>query len=182
MLQNLRADLKRRKTAGAPRWGGLARADMAIGPARFAVRDIPNQMLRDIYRYWLGKAGPEDPPARADVDPLDLAKFLPQVFLVEVGPDGRFLYRVVGTRIAEWSNGDATGRYLEDVTVLYDIEGIRRDFQSVVDARAPRFDLRDAPWFDREFMRYHRLLLPLAEPGGRVTYLFGGVDINYARE
>lgn len=159
----------------------MADEDIAIGPVRFSPDSIQSPQLRQIYEYWLGRAGSDTPPARGDVDPLDLPRLLPQVFLVEVGKDGRFRYKVVGTRIVEWSSGDATGKYLEDVEILYDIAGIRRDFQSVVDARAPRYDLRDAPWADRDFMRYHRLLAPLADADGRVTHLFGGVDLNYAR-
>ena len=52
------------------------------------------------YRCWFGKPGAEDPPARADVEPLDLAKFLPQPFPVEGGPGERVTQHFVGLGIS----------------------------------------------------------------------------------
>lgn len=164
--------------ASAIRRGGGATADVAIGPVRFGPEKISSPILRGIYQYWLEKAGAEAVPARADFEPLDLPRHLPHIFLVEIGEDGRFCYRVVGTRIVDWSGFDPTGKYLEDVSRLYDIDGIRRDFQSAADARAPRYDLRRSPWADRDYMQYHRLLAPLAEKNGRVTHLMGGIDLD----
>lgn len=164
--------------ATAIRWGSSNGADVAIGPVRFGPEKISSPILRCIYQYWLEKAGAEGAPARGDIEPLDLPRYLPHIFLVEVSEEGRFRYRVVGTRIVDWSGFDPTGKHLKDVAKLYDVERIRSDFQSVAGARAPRYDLHQAPWAGRDYMQYHRLLAPLAEKDGRVTHLLGGIDLD----
>jgi hypothetical protein len=71
--------------------------------------------LQEAYEYWCGKAGGRAMPSRADIDPIDIPKLLPDVMLVEREPGGRYRYRLIGTENARAHGINATGRYLDEV-------------------------------------------------------------------
>ena len=54
-------------------------------------------------------------PRRADLDPVDIPRLLPHVMLVEVQPEGRYRYRLIGTANAQEHGVNATGRYVDEV-------------------------------------------------------------------
>jgi hypothetical protein len=71
--------------------------------------------LDDAYRYWRGKAASRALPRRADIDPTEIPKLLPDVMLVERHDDGRYRYRLIGTENAAAHGVNATGRFLDEV-------------------------------------------------------------------
>ncbi len=71
--------------------------------------------LAEIYRYWRSKAPVPAMPRRADIDPIEIPKLLPDVMLVDVVAEGRYRYRLIGTENAQAHGMVATGRYLDDV-------------------------------------------------------------------
>ena len=80
---------------------------------------IADPLLRQIFAYWRAKAARRGAlPARADIDPVDLASILPAVSLIEVRRDeanrpGRLRYRVVGSLHVEIMGHDATGELID---------------------------------------------------------------------
>jgi hypothetical protein len=54
-------------------------------------------------------------PSRADIDPTEIPKLLPDVMLVERLDDGRYRYRLIGTENARAHGVNATGRFLDEV-------------------------------------------------------------------
>ena len=54
-------------------------------------------------------------PRRADLDPTDIPRLLPHVMLVEVLPDGRYRYRLIGTANSQEHGVNATGRFVDEV-------------------------------------------------------------------
>ena len=67
------------------------------------------------YRYWHKKAAGRRMPCRADIDPIEIPRLLPDVMLVDVASDGRYRYRLIGTGNAQAHGMNATGRYLDEV-------------------------------------------------------------------
>lgn len=80
---------------------------------------VSDPLLRQILGYWQAKAARRGAlPARADIDPVDLASILPAISLVEVQRDGRngagrLRYRVVGSLHVEIMGHDATGELID---------------------------------------------------------------------
>jgi len=54
-------------------------------------------------------------PTRADIDPIEIPKLLPDVMLVERLPDGRYRYRLIGTGNQSEHGINATGCFLDEV-------------------------------------------------------------------
>ena len=76
---------------------------------------LGDRRLEEAYNYWLGKAAGRAKPSRADIDPIEIPKLLPDVMLVERLDNGRYRYRLIGTENARAHGVNATGRYLDEV-------------------------------------------------------------------
>jgi hypothetical protein len=87
------------------------------GDAEATLGQLPltDERLEQAYRYWRGKAAGRAMPARADIDPIDIPRLLPDVMLVERLEDGRYRYRLIGTENARAHGINATGRFLDEV-------------------------------------------------------------------
>ncbi len=76
---------------------------------------ITDRRLQDALDYWRRKAAGRPMPRRADIDPIEIPKLLPDVMLVDVLPCGRYRYRLIGTGNAQEHGLNATGRHLDEV-------------------------------------------------------------------
>jgi hypothetical protein len=76
---------------------------------------IADGRLRQAHDYWRRKAAPRAMPRRADIDPTEIPKLLPDIMLVDVLPKGRYRYRLIGTENTQAHGINATGRYLDEV-------------------------------------------------------------------
>lgn len=130
--------------------------------------------LEQAYNYWRAKAIGRAMPSRADIDPIEIPKLLPDVMLVERHDDGRYRYRLIGTENARAHGVNATGRYLEEVLPgpdygahvlgLYD--------ESVRERRALYSECLFFPPGREEPERHTKVLfLPLSPDGERVNML-----------
>jgi hypothetical protein len=114
-------------------------------------------MVRSLHRWWLGRSG-QDIPDRADLDPADLKRLLPNLFMVDVEHDPfRIRYRLVGTRAIEVTGYDITGHYLDDLLPADASEPWVQHYYNAYRTRSPVFGAVDAP----------------TRGGGRFTYEFG---------
>jgi hypothetical protein len=153
----------------APPAGDVANAP-AVGQS-----PITDPRLSQAHDYWRGKLARRAMPRRADIDPTEIPKLLPDVMLVDVLPQGRYRYRLIGTENTVAHGMNATGRYLDEVLpgpeykthviALYDeCVGTRRALYSECLFMAPG---RRAP------ERHTKVLfMPLAEDGEAVNMVF----------
>lgn len=133
-------------------------------------------VVRLVYEYWLGKCVRGRLPRRADLHPEEMRGFLPYVFLVDVTQAPlAFRFRLVGTKIAEWSGKEFTGLAVDEDAYGPNWRRVFDLYANVVDNRRPRLDIWDAPWVSREFVRYERLVAPLSSDGQVIDMLFGAL-------
>jgi hypothetical protein len=77
--------------------------------------EISSELIQRFHRYWLQICRNGRLPGRADVDPSNFKRILPNVILAEIEQDPfRVRYRLCGTRITEFC-GNLTGRYLDEI-------------------------------------------------------------------
>lgn len=128
---------------------------------------VQSPRIHRLYAYWREKAG-AGMPARAEFDPVDVRDLLPNLMMVDVvGQPPRFRYRLVGTRVAQYTGFDFTGRYLDEMV----FQG--RDFFDECYARLlsecrPLFG--HYAWLvrSRHFGRCEFGLFPLSDDGKKV--------------
>jgi hypothetical protein len=148
------------------------------GDQDLAFGDGPDQeKLRAVFTYWNSKRRGRDMPSRADLDPVELKAFLPQLVLLDVEREPlRFRYRLVGTEVTRVRRGlnksDPTGRYVDEVTHHQGTSAVLAHYRRVVEERKPSLDrgtyTRDA---ERPWLRFTRLVMPLSADGVIVNML-----------
>ncbi len=132
---------------------------------------VPEQ--RQIYDYWVERAGGRPMPARRDINPAHVPRLLPSISLVDVEErPQRFRIRLAGTRLREIYDREITGSYLDDL----DDWGCRRQYWQaayarVVEAGRPAQGVVRGPKESKEHLVQFWLRLPLSSDGDRVDMI-----------
>jgi hypothetical protein len=135
---------------------------------------IADALLRQVFAYWQEKAaGRGALPARADIDPVDLAAVLPAVSLIEVrrdvmGRPGRLRYRVMG------------GFHVEIMGEMLDLGAGENDAaaQAIATGR-PIHAARTFYPANGTVLTFGTLMCPLATDGRKVDMLICAVAPHY---
>lgn len=133
---------------------------------------ITDERLQQGYDYWRQKAAGRQMPRRADIDPTEIPKLLPNIVLVDVLPGGRYRYRLIGTAIAEAQGVNVTGRYLDEVLPGPEYKAhILGLYDECVRSRRPLYTERLFLSRQRRSPQRHTkvVFLPLAEDGETVN-------------
>ena len=143
---------------------------------------IAEPLLRKCHDYWRSRCPPDGPPARRDIDPLEMVDFLPNVILVNTASAVEdFTFRLFGTGAAFGFGDDRTGKRFGDL-------GAREKFDEAIESywqcyRGVRpVYLRDRPVESEQISRYSRLILPLSADGTVVDMLLGCVEFSYSTQ
>jgi hypothetical protein len=89
------------------------------------IKEVGNPYLRMLETYWRDKCSGGSIPRREDIDPADIVRHLPNIFIVDViGKGEDFRYRLIGTNIVTTNERDLTGRRFSEF-YQDDPEGLR---------------------------------------------------------
>lgn len=128
---------------------------------------VQSQRIHRLFAYWRDKAA-AGMPARAEFDPVDVRELLPNLMLLDVlGDPNRFRYRLVGTRVVQYTGFDFTGRYLDEM-VFQGRDFMEECYRMVLRERRPVFG--HYAWLvrSRHFGRCEFALFPLSDGGDKV--------------
>lgn len=147
---------------------------------------LPNcaKDIQAVYRYWKGKAGVRKMPARADIDPVDLAPYLSSMLLVDVVPrDNRqeghtYIYRLVGTREVEMRGHDPTGKPVAGNSLGHDPEAALRNYRAVVATKEPLLDHTEQLEVYHSLADLDAIFLPLSSDGVNVDMVLVYTTMN----
>lgn len=143
------------------------------GPASPRV-PFDDPRIADAHSYWRRKAGGRAMPSRADIDPTEIPRLLRDLMLVDVLPEGRYRYRLIGTGNAIAQGVSATGRYLDEVLPGPEYKAhVLRLYDEVVRERRPLYSecLFLSP--ARDPARHTKVLfMPLSEDGKGINMVF----------
>ena len=131
-------------------------------------------LLDELQWYWDHKRGTRDMPARTDLDPVEMRKWLPNTLLVDIQHDPqRMRYRLIGTALVDALGQDLTGRYIDEMPFWYR-KFAEPAYTDVLAHRAPhyrRINTIESFWI----VKYDRLLLPLSSDGSRIDMVMGAL-------
>ena len=148
--------------------------DVALALSIDDMDHVRNEKLRRLLGYWfsLRKSGPL--PAQADIDPVDFAYVLSDVWLCDYLPDSdRFQYRLMGERVRDRYESGVRGKFLDTITdakTLPRVHGYFRkcvDLPSIVHVQGMIYSELDRP------ARGERLMLPFTDEDDRPTFILG---------
>jgi hypothetical protein len=131
-----------------------------------------HERVRAVYRYWDGKRRGRLMPSRADLDPLEIPRFLPDICLVDVVPDARkYVYRLIGTNEAAMRGRDPTGMAVGDGYFGTSAQSVFLNYDGVTESRAPRLDRDPSITSDDRFIQHESIFLPLSDDGEHVNMI-----------
>jgi hypothetical protein len=91
-----------------------------------------------LHDYWRGKRGLRAMPARADIDPADFRKLLPNIILCNIDASGApTTLRLVGDEIVQFLGQNNTGREAGSGLEPHEAVMMRNLLQTVAGERAP---------------------------------------------
>lgn len=128
---------------------------------------VQSPRIHRLHAYWREKAA-NHIPARSQFDPVDVRELLPNLMLLDVlGDQPRFRYRLVGTRVAQYTGFDFTGRYLDEM-VFQGRDFMEECYRLVLSERRPVFG--HYAWLvrSRHFGRCEFAHFPLSDDGSSV--------------
>jgi hypothetical protein len=139
---------------------------------------VAHPTLVALYRYWDGKRGGRAMPARRDLDPSEIVRLLPHIYMVDVDSDPlRFRYRLIGTAIVNFLGRDYTRRAVDAATYGEGeiLARLLRLFTTVVETRRP-VAYKGNIWYvsGRGWRDVEALLMPLSSDGSRIDIIFAG--------
>jgi hypothetical protein len=127
--------------------------------------------LRQALQYWSEKRGDRLAPARADIDPLEIAPLLPRVMLIDVAADPiDFRFRLAGTGIFRIHGAELTNKRVLDVEPAAYGRLLHKLYAEALARRAPVAH-RLLIEVDTRRSAYARIILPLSEDGRCINRL-----------
>jgi hypothetical protein len=126
--------------------------------------------MRQLHAYWLART-PEDVllPGRQHIDPVEMPKaLLPFLALIDIekrGPRRRYRIRLAGTAFRHWSPLEFTGRYIDELAEAGGYPEFSTMLDQVVTEPAVRYLSSASVLPSRDYVRLHRLGMPLARNG-----------------
>lgn len=165
---------------GAPRREDSGPMNDADQPNHGLSGLLPEGPLRRVHDHWSALTDDGGLPGRQHFAPEDFVDILGHLFLIDVLSAEEFRYRLIGTRVADWSGGDATGKRLDDPDCGPNRHAFTSLVRRVVDERAPVATLGQETLFGGSAFRFDRLLLPLAGDGQSIDMVLGVADMKTA--
>jgi len=131
---------------------------------------IESSLIRRLYLYWRSKCRDGTIPRRADIDPVEIPKLVPNMLIADIEHDPfRVRYRLVGTAIVEATGFEFTGKYLDEI-VLADDEGpFLECYQTACASRLPVLTRIKWHLADDTIGEYDICILPLSDDGVTVN-------------
>jgi len=119
-------------------------------------------------------------PARADIDPAEMAPILPHVVLLDVLDGGaRFRYRLVGTAVASLHRTPSTGRFVDEIIPERIRDGELSSYRDAVRQRRPLHTETAYLMGDGNDIWHERIVLPLSNHGMDVNIVLCGDSLRY---
>ena len=131
-----------------------------------------------------GRAGAADPPPREAFSPhLFAPADLPYIVLLDVIDGGAdFRFRLAGTEVVRAVGFEFTGVRLMDHLDLAEVQDLLDSYRECVRTRSPVLYAGSLARFEKQFVTYERLTLPLLDKEGAVTTILGVVDFGAFEE
>ncbi|SMF24108.1 hypothetical protein SAMN06265365_108115 [Tistlia consotensis] len=141
-----------------------------------AFRDLLGDgRLGQLYDYWESKRPPGGLPARKAIEPSELTRLLPWIYLLEP-VEGDVKVRLAGTRIRELFDRELTGQGLVGALPTPWSDNAARSYATVVGQKRGWLTVVESRLHDGRILPYRRLSLPLSSDGVVVDRVLGGVD------
>jgi hypothetical protein len=138
-----------------------------------AIRD---SRLLGLFHYWHGKCQGRVMPARRDIDPIEMKRWLGNLLLVEFPPDPmQYRIRLDGVNLVDFYSGSREGKGVEAMTSEEERRIVLPQYMTVLEQKQPAYYEAQFVTSEGIVTSQRKLLLPLSEDGQRVNMVLGGI-------
>jgi hypothetical protein len=132
-------------------------------------------ILGDLVAYWDAKRAGRVAPPRSAIDPIEITRHLPHLFMLDViGAGSDFRFRLIGTEIVQGLGRDSTGRRFSELFEEQP-ESLARllgRFALVVQEKRPSFSRGLIFWHaDKTHCPFAAVSVPLSDDGTTVNII-----------
>lgn len=134
-----------------------------------------SRVSRDVYTSWQRLAARRGGiPFRADLDPAEIPRLLPYLFIVErIRSTGRYFFRLSGTGIRDIMGFENTNHFLDELLHGEDLKAVSGMFDEVMEQGACIRSIEGLTYSDRSYRRVEILRLPLRAADGEARLVLG---------
>nr|WP_281500867.1 PAS domain-containing protein [Kordiimonas marina] len=139
-----------------------------------------NAVADFFHDYWHALQKDGRLPARADINPPDLARFIDHTVLMDVVPTEdafQLIVRLIGTFVVE-HYGEISGKDIADMRNPKAIQRIYHMAGLVLETNEPQLTLTPAFAPNRKHMEGVALYLPLYDDAGTINKIMVAVDVR----
>jgi hypothetical protein len=137
------------------------------------------------YAYWCSRCGTHNMPARSDMSPSGMSRFLPHIILVEIqrspGVEDQYRIRLAGTHVEEIM-GPIGGRDIRSFLTPELLDRWREFFGEVRAAEKPARLTGRVSYENKTWLAGEGLLAPLRDETDAVAMLFMAISFRPANK
>jgi len=129
---------------------------------------------------WREKGGEDKTITRADINPLEMKKYLEHIVLMDVIRDGDNMLlnvRLIGGHVADYY-GPMTGKDVREMGNAQAVERIYYAAHHIIDTDVPMLTISPAYSTDKSFMEAVALYVPLFDKEGSVVKILVAVNVS----
>jgi hypothetical protein len=139
------------------------------------LRDLSDPVVCEILNYWFAKRGDRRMPSPGDMDPVDFARYMPNLMMLQVDYEPfRLTYRLIGEKVAITHGANLKGRSVLDVnehtpklgTMLFEL------YKAVAELRRPVGVGGQLNFAGLGLMDFEGAYMPLSLDGERTDRIF----------
>jgi hypothetical protein len=126
-------------------------------------------MVLQLNDWWIANQQASGLPDRSAFDPAAFKSLMPHLVVAAIEQDPfRVRYRLVGTRVAQFTGFDFTGRYLDELIALGSTSEWQSQYQAACAARRPLFGSITEPTTSGGSFTFEFGLFPISTGGSDV--------------
>jgi hypothetical protein len=137
---------------------------------------IRDARLLGLFFYWHGKCQGRVMPARRDIDPIEMRRWLGNLLLVDFPPDPmQYRIRLDGVNLVQFYSNSREGKGVEALTSEEERRIVLPQYMTVLEKKQPAYYESEFVTSEGIVTSQRKLLLPLSEDGARVNMVLGGI-------
>jgi hypothetical protein len=147
----------------------------ADGAGLRKLRDLTDPMVLEVLNYWYAKRGDRLMPSPQDIDPIDFARHMPNLMMLQVDHDPfKLTYRLIGEEVAHSHGANFRGRQVLDIdeTLPHFGSMLHELYKAVALLRRPVGVGGTMEFAGRGHMTFEAAYMPLSVEGERTDRIF----------
>lgn len=147
---------------------------------KVSLDDIASPLVKQGYAYWLSKRGDRPFPARADINPAEIKRLLPNVILVHLIGESDYQYRIVGEANVKAHGFNALNWHVSDLdSQVPGYTAMMVGLYTHIRKSGRPFAAKGSlVHIDRGYRSYESIYMPLGPQEGVVDHLFAVADYS----